>query len=39
MPTDVAITVAVIVAVFAAFAITLAWASFYTRNVRPPYEQ
>jgi len=38
MPTDVAVTVAGITAMFAAFAITLAWASFYTRNVRPPHE-
>ena len=38
MPMDVAVIVAGIMAVFAAFAITLAWASFYTRNIRPTRE-
>jgi hypothetical protein len=38
MPMDVAITVAGITAVFAVFAISLAWASFYTRNVQPTRE-
>ena len=36
MPTDTAMVVAGIVAMFASFAIVLAWASFYTRNVRAP---
>lgn len=36
MPTDVAIIVAGIVLAFAAFAATLAWGSFYTRNFRAP---
>jgi hypothetical protein len=36
MPTDTAVVVAGIVAMFAAFAIALAWASFRTRNFRPP---
>ena len=38
MPADVAVIVTGITVVFAAFAITLAWASFYTRNVRPTRE-
>ena len=38
MLTDIAITVAGITAVFAAFAITLAWANYYTRNVQAPRE-
>ena len=32
MPTETAIVVAGIVLVFAVFAVTLAWADFYTRN-------
>jgi hypothetical protein len=36
MPTETAIVVAVIVLVFAAFATVLAWADYYTRNVRVP---
>ena len=36
MPTETAIVVAGIVLVFSAFAIGLAWASFYTRNFRAP---
>lgn len=38
MPTDVAVTVAAIAVVFAIFAITLAWASYYTRNVQTTRE-
>jgi hypothetical protein len=34
MPTETALVVAAIVTAFSAFAIGLAWASFYTRNVR-----
>jgi hypothetical protein len=36
MPTETAIIVAGIVLVFAVFAVTLAWADFYTRNFRAP---
>ena len=36
MPTETAIIVAGIVLMFAAFAISLGWAAFYTRNVRTP---
>lgn len=36
MPTETAIVIAGIVLVFAAFAIVLAWADFYTRNIRAP---
>ena len=36
MPTETALVVAARVAAFAAFAIGLGWASFYTRNVRTP---
>jgi hypothetical protein len=36
MPTETAITVAGIVLVFAVFAVTLAWADYYTRNFRAP---
>lgn len=36
MPQDVAITIAGVVLVFALFAASLAWADFYTRNVRTP---
>lgn len=36
MPTETAIVIAVIVLVFAVFAISLGWATFYTRNVRTP---
>jgi hypothetical protein len=34
MPTETAIAVAVIVALFATYAGTLAWADFYSRNHR-----
>ncbi|MBI2714873.1 MAG: hypothetical protein HYX37_10520 [Rhizobiales bacterium] len=36
MPTETAIVIIGIVLVFAAFAIALGWAAFYTRNVRTP---
>jgi len=36
MPTETAIIVAGIVLAFAALAVPLAWASYYTRNVRTP---
>ena len=36
MPTETAIVIAGIVLVFAVFAVTLAWADFYTRNCRAP---
>jgi len=36
MPTDVAIIVVGVVAVFAVFAGGLGWAAFYTRGVRTP---
>jgi hypothetical protein len=36
MPADTAIVIAGIVLVFAAFAVTLAWAGYYTRNYRAP---
>ena len=36
MPTETALVVAAIVVAFGVFAIGLAWASFYTRNVRAP---
>ena len=36
MPTETAIVIAVIVLVFAVFAISLGWAAFYTRNVHTP---
>ena len=36
MPTETAIVIAGIVLVFAAFAVALGWAAFYTRNVRTP---
>jgi hypothetical protein len=36
MPTETAIIIAGIVLVFAVFAVSLAWADFYTRNVRTP---
>ena len=34
MPTDTAVVVAGVVAMFAAFAVALLWASFYTRNLQ-----
>jgi hypothetical protein len=34
MPTETAITVAAIVAIFAVFALVLAWADFQTRSAR-----
>jgi hypothetical protein len=36
MPTQTAIIVAGIVLVFVAFAVSLAWADFYTRKFRAP---
>ncbi len=36
MPTETAIIVAGIVLFFAVFAVTLAWADYYTRNVGTP---
>ena len=36
MPTETAIIIAGIVLMFAAFAVALGWAAFYTRNVRTP---
>jgi len=36
MPTETAIIVAGIVLAFAVFVVSLAWADFYTRNVRTP---
>jgi hypothetical protein len=36
MPTETAIVIAGIVLVFAVFAISLAWADFYTRDYRAP---
>jgi hypothetical protein len=36
MPAQTAIIVAGVVLAFAAFAISLAWADFYTRNFRAP---
>lgn len=36
MPTETAIVVAGIVLAFSVFAVTLAWADYYTHNVRPP---
>jgi hypothetical protein len=36
MPTETVIVIAGIVLVFAVFAVTLAWADFYTRNYRTP---
>ncbi len=36
MPTETAIVIAVIVLVFAVFAVALGWAAFYSRNVRTP---
>jgi hypothetical protein len=37
MPTETAIVVAAIVAVFAIYMAALMWADFYTRNYRPPH--
>ena len=36
MPTETAIIIACIVLAFAVFAVSLAWADYYTRNVRVP---
>ena len=36
MPTETVILLAGIVMVFAAFAVTLAWADYYSRNFRSP---
>ncbi len=36
MPTETAIVIAGVVAVFAVFAISLAWVDSYTRGVRTP---
>jgi hypothetical protein len=37
MPTETAIIVAAIVAVFAIYAGVLMWADFYTRDYQPPH--
>jgi hypothetical protein len=37
MPTETAIVIAAIVAVFAIYAAALMWADFYTRNYQPPH--
>lgn len=34
MPVETAVVITIIVAVFAVFALALAWADFYTRGVR-----
>jgi hypothetical protein len=34
MPTETAVVIAAIILVFAVFVVALAWASYYTRNVR-----
>jgi len=36
MPTETAIAIVGIVLMFTVFAATLAWANYYTRNVRVP---
>lgn len=36
MPAETAFVIAGIVLVFAVFAVTLAWADYYTRNYRAP---
>ena len=36
MPTETAIVIACIVLVFAVFAVSLAWADYYTRDFRAP---
>ena len=36
MPTETVIFIASVVLIFAVFAISLGWATFYTRNVRTP---
>lgn len=36
MPTETAIIITGIVLMFAVFAVTLAWADYYTRNFRAP---
>ena len=36
MPTETVIIIAVIVLAFAVLAVSLAWADYYTRNVRVP---
>jgi hypothetical protein len=36
MPAETAIVIAAIVAAFALFAVSLAWADFYSRKVRTP---
>jgi len=36
MPTETAVIIAGIVLMFAVFAVTLAWADYYTRNARVP---
>lgn len=36
MPTETTIVITVILLVFVVFAVALAWAAFYTRNVRVP---
>ncbi len=36
MPTETAIVIAGIIAVFSVFALSLAWADYYTRGYRAP---
>lgn len=36
MPTETAITIAGIILMFSVFAVVLAWADYYTRDVRVP---
>jgi len=36
MPAETIITIAAIVLAFLVFAVSLAWADYYTRNVRTP---
>lgn len=36
MPTETAVIISGIVLMFAVFAVSLGWATFYTRNVRVP---
>lgn len=37
MPTETAVVVAAIIAMFAIYAAALIWADFYTRNYHPPH--
>ncbi len=36
MPTETAVIITIIVLVFAAFALAMAWAAYHSRNVRVP---